>query len=259
MANQGSTRMTTTQLRAMIAGGATRSQLPTKASGQSVSSTPDSAQRAYLAQLQKIARTEQFKAEQQQTARQASQARTAQMIAVSENTTVMPSYDSQSQKVQADYSDTSRYVVHGQNPVTNNNVNPSSLFPNQPVNVTGQSQNSSVNGGINVNANFNTAAALNDYQNAHPNSSVNHGQTVNSPYYTAGKSSIPYDNDTRTSLLGGDIQHQESDVNTNLEYELPLSQQSQFNVNWAQSMPSLGIATLAVGGLAAYMLLRKKK
>ena len=107
MANQGSTRMTTTQLRAMIAGGATRSQLPTKASGQSVSSTTDSAQRAYLAQLQKIARTEQFKAEQQQTARQASQARTAQMISVSENTTVMPSYDSQSQRVQVEYSETS--------------------------------------------------------------------------------------------------------------------------------------------------------
>ena len=257
MANQGSTRMTTTQLRAMIAGGATRSQLPTKASGQSVSSTPDSAQRAYLAQLQKIARTEQFKAEQQQTARQASQARTAQMISVSENTTVMPSYDSQSQKVQADYSDTSRYVVHGQNPVTNNNVNPSSLFSNQPVNVTGQSQNSSVNGGINVNANFNTAAELNNYQSANPSSSINHGQTVNPPYYTAGQSSVPYDNDTNTDLLGGDIQHQESESNTNLEYEKSLSQQSQSNVNWA--MPSLGITTLAVGGLAAYMILRNKR
>ena len=223
MANQGSTRMTTTQLRAMIAGGATRSQLPTKASGQSVSSTPDSAQRAYLAQLQKIARTEQFKAEQQQTARQASQARTAQMISVSENTTVLPSYDSQSQKVQADYSDTSRYVVHGQNPVTNNNVNPSSLYTtkchtaygkytvfdyhkgkivdiwtnpcgeaidliehgNSPhgkfirkfqsgdmINVTGQSQNSTMNYGINTNANFNTAVELNNYQSANPSSSI---------------------------------------------------------------------------------------
>ena len=54
MANEGSTRMTTTQLRAMIAGGATRAELPTKASGQSVSSTRDSAQIAYLAQIQKI-------------------------------------------------------------------------------------------------------------------------------------------------------------------------------------------------------------
>ena len=250
-------RMTTAQLRAMISGGATRSQLPTKASGQSVSSTRDSASIAYLAAVNRARVTQEFRDAQKQTARQASQERTAQMISVSENTTVMPSYDSQSQRVQADYSNTSRYVVHGQNPVTNNNVNPSSLFPNQSVNVTGQSQNSSMNYGINTNANFNTAVDLNNYQSANPNQSINHGQTVNSPYYTAGQSSVPYNNEVKTSQLGGDIQHQETDVNTNLEYELPLSQQSQSNVNWA--MPSLGIATLAVGGLAAYMILRNKR
>ena len=43
-------RMTTAQLRAMISGGATSDELPTVASGQSVSSTNESAQAAYLAQ-----------------------------------------------------------------------------------------------------------------------------------------------------------------------------------------------------------------
>jgi hypothetical protein len=48
MANKGSKRMTTAQLRAMIKEGATRDQLPTKATGGSVSSTRDSASIAYL-------------------------------------------------------------------------------------------------------------------------------------------------------------------------------------------------------------------
>jgi precorrin isomerase len=68
MANEGSTRLTTDQLKAMIASGATREQLP--ASGSSVSSTVDSAQRAYLAAQQKVARTAAFKLAQTQTARQ---------------------------------------------------------------------------------------------------------------------------------------------------------------------------------------------
>lgn len=237
MANEGSTRMTTDQLRAMISGGATRSQLPTVASGQSVSSTVDSAQRAYLAAKQKAERTRAFVAAQQQTARQASQARTAQMISVTENEKVLPNFDAQSEQFNQ-----------------NNNVNPSSLYTNQPVNVTGPGQNSIMDYGLKTNANYNYATQMNDYQSANPEKSVNLNLS-SEPYFTAGLSSIPNDNEVKTSLLGGDIQHQETDVNTNLEYVLPLSQQSETNVNWATAGASI-VPLAAIGGLAYAM--RKK-
>jgi len=229
-------RMTTAQLRAMISGGATRSQLPTKASGQSVTSTRESANTAYLAQLNRIRVTEEFRAAQTQTARQAAEERTAQMQSVSDNSKNLPTFDAQNQM----------YKVS-----TNNVVNPSSLFPSQSVNVQGTSQNSTLKYGINTNANFNNATDMNDFTSANPNSEINLGKTVNPPYYTAGESSVPYDNDTDTDLLGGDIQHQESESNTNLEYELPLSQQSQSNVNWAQnlSLSSALIPLAAIGAL----------
>ena len=238
MANEGSTRMTTTQLRAMISGGATRSQLPTVASGQSVTSTRDSAQQAYLAQVQKAARTAAFRAAQTQTARQSMQARTAKMISVAENEKNLPNFDAQSEQFNQ-----------------NNNVNPSSLYTNQPVNVTGQTKSSVMDYGLNTNANYNYATAMNDYQTANPAGSINLGQTVNEPYFTAGLSSVPDDNEVKTSLLGGDIQHQETDVNTNLEYELPLSQQSTKNVNWAQGITAgSSIVPLAGIGLLSYFM-----
>jgi len=243
MANEGSTRMTTDQLKAMISGGATRSQLPTKASGQSVSSTTDSAQRAYLAQIQKIATRDAFIAAQKQTARQASQERTAQMQSVSDNSKNLPNFDAQNQMYQVS---------------SNNIVNPSSLFPSQPVVSNGQGQNSTLKYGVNTNANFNNATAMNDFTSANPSSSINQGLLVNPAYFTAGLSSIPYDNDTATDLLGGDIQHQESEINTNLEYELPLSQQSQSNVNWAQRS-SLGITTAIGASIAGLYLWGKRK
>tara|TARA_R110001599_G_scaffold110494_2_gene274403 strand:- start:18 stop:746 length:729 start_codon:yes stop_codon:yes gene_type:complete len=238
MANEGSTRMTTTQLRAMISGGATRSQLPTVASGQSVTSTRDSAQQAYLAQVQKAARTAAFRAAQTQTARQSMQARTAKMISVAENEKNLPNFDAQSEQFNQ-----------------NNNVNPSSLYTNQPVNVTGQTKSSVMDYGLNTNANYNYATAMNDYQTANPAGSINLGQTVNEPYFTAGLSSVPDDNEVKTSLLGGDIQHQETDVNTNLEYELPLSQQSTKNVNWANSITAgSSIVPIAGIGLLSYFM-----
>jgi hypothetical protein len=81
------------------------------------------------------------------------------------------------------------------------------------------------------------------------------GQTVNEPYFTAGLSSVPDDNEVKTSLLGGDIQHQETDVNTNLEYELPLSQQSTKNVNWAQGITAgSSIVPIAGIGLLSYFM-----
>ena len=71
-------RMTTAELRALIAGGATREELPTKAGGGSVQSTRDSASIAYLEAIQRHAVTAKFKADQQITARQKAELRTQQ-------------------------------------------------------------------------------------------------------------------------------------------------------------------------------------
>ena len=251
MANQGSTRMTTAQLRSMIAGGATRSQLPTKASGGSVSSTRDSAQIAYLAAVNRARETAEFRTAQTQTARTRSMARTAQMISVSENTTVMPSYDAQSQTV--DFSDTSKYKVHGSNPISNNNVNPAALYTPQPVNNNNNSQNSSVSGGVNVNANYNYATQMNDFQNQNPTGQVNMGQSAQPWGYTGGKSSIPFENEVKTSLLGGDIQHQESEINTNVGY-LPEMNDPQDTIG---SSINLGGAGIALAGIGALLLMGK--
>ena len=241
MANQGSVRMTTAQLRAMISSGATRDELP--ASGSSISSTNESASTAYLAAINRARVTEEFRAAQLQTARQASQERTAQMQSVADNSTNLPNFDAQNQV----------YKV-----AANNVVNPSSLFPNQSVNVQGASSSSTMNYGINTNANFNYATAMNDFTSANPNSEINLGQIVNPAYFTAGESSIPYNNETKTSLLGGDIQHQETDVNTNLEYEKPLSQQSESNVNWAQSI-NYSAFLIPVAAIGALFFLGKRK
>ena len=236
MANQGSTRMTTSQLRAMIAGGATRDQLPTKAGGGSVSSTRDSASIAYLAAVNRARETAEFRTAQTQTARTRSVQRTAQMISVSENTTNIPSYDAQSQNFN--------------NSVSNNNVNPAALYTPQPVNSNNNSQNSSVSGGVNVNANYNYATQMNDFQNQNPTGQVNMGQAAQPWGYTGGKSSIPIDNEVKTSLLGGDIQHQESDINTNVSY-LPEINDPQDTIG------SIGGAGIALAGIGALLLMGK--
>ena len=179
-----------------------------------------------------------------QVEKQKQQEKTSQRQSVADNSKNLPNFDAQSQKYNQ-----------------NNNVNPSSLYTNQPLIVTGQSQNSSVDVGINSNANYNYATQFNDYQTANPAQSVNLGQQVNPPYFTAGLSSIPDNNEVQTSDLGGDIQHQETDVNTNLEYELPLSQQSTKNVNWdfVQSITAGSSLIPLVGiGLLAYFMGKRK-
>tara|TARA_R110000787_G_scaffold7375_2_gene25244 strand:+ start:1445 stop:2140 length:696 start_codon:yes stop_codon:yes gene_type:complete len=226
-----STALTTDRVREL----ASRGQ--TVASGSSVSSTSSSANAAYLAAVDRARVTREFRAAQTQTARTISKARTAQMISVTENEKVLPNFDAQSEQFNQ-----------------NNNVNPSSLYTNQPVNVTGQGQSSVMDYGLSTNANYNYATQMNDYQSANPQQSVNLNLS-SEPYFTAGLSSIPDDNEVKTSLLGGDIQHQETDVNTNLEYELPLSQQSETNVNWATAGASI-VPIAAIGGLAYAM--RKK-
>ena len=223
--------LTTDRVRELAAKG------QTVASGSSVMSTPSSANSAYLAAVNRARETAEFRAAQTQTARTISKARTAQMISVTENEKVLPNFDAQSEQFNQ-----------------NNNVNPSSLYTNQPVNVTGQGQSSIMDYGLSTNANYNYATQMNDYQSANPQQSVNLNLS-SEPYFTAGLSSIPDDNEVKTSLLGGDIQHQETDVNTNLEYELPLAQQSETNVNWATAGASI-VPIAAIGGLAYAM--RKK-
>ena len=160
----------------------------------------------------------------------------AYMISVSENTKVMPSYDAQSQKFN--------------NSISNNNVNPASLYTPQPVNSNNNSQNSSVSGGVNVNANYNYATQMNDFQNQNPTGQVNMGQAAQPWGYTGGKSSIPIDNEVKTSLLGGDIQHQETDVNTNVGY-LPEMNDPQDTIG------SIGGAGIALAGIGALLLMGK--
>lgn len=138
-------RLTTAELRAMISGGATRDELPTKANGRSVTSTRESAQSAYRKQLDKIERTKQFKerqktltAEKYFTAEKNTRARelvrqrealisagvkgtsldlrtdravnvdTTKNVNVDTTKNVKPTF------VKPDFSDTTKYKVHGQ-------------------------------------------------------------------------------------------------------------------------------------------------
>ena len=223
-------RLTTDQLRAMINKGASRDELP--ASGSSVSSTQSSANAAYLAQIKRIQQTAAFRANQQQTERQKQEDISKQiMISTTNNSQVMPDFMAQSEQW------------------NRNSTNlPSALYPNQKVITNGQGQNSTMRYGINTNANFNNATAMNDFVAANPTLDINAGYNPQ-PYFNYGLSSAPESNDVQTDTLGGDIQHIETDSNTNVEYEKQLSQQDESNVNWAESGTlSVGLAAAALGG-----------
>ena len=223
-------RLTTDQLRAMINKGASRDELP--ASGSSVSSTQSSANAAYLAQIKRIQQTAAFRANQQQTERQKQEDISKQiMISTTNNSQVMPDFMTQSEQW------------------NRNSTNlPSALYPNQPVIVQGQGRNSTMRYGINTNANFNNATAMNDFVAANPTLDINAGYNPQ-PYFNYGLSSAPAANEVQTDIIGGDIQHIETDSNTNVEYEKPLSQQDESNVNWAESGTlSVGLAAAALGG-----------
>lgn len=224
-------RLTTDQLRAMINKGANRDELP--ASGSSVSSTQSSAQAAYLAQLKRVQETAAFRANQQQTERQKQADISKQiMISTTNDSQVMPDFVAQSEQW------------------NRNSTNlPSALYPTQPVITNGQGQNSTMRYGINTNANFNNATAMNDFVAANPTLDINMGNNAQ-PYFNYGLSSAPESNQVKTSILGGDIQHIETDSNTNLEYESQLKNQSTSNVNWAEtgSLTSVGLAAAALGG-----------
>ena len=228
-------RWTTEQLRSLIgtAGketGISKSQVAP--SGSSVSSTQSSASAAYLAQIKKGQQTAAFRANQLQTERQKQEIISNQIaISTTNNSQVMPDFVAQSEQW------------------NRNSTNlPSALYPNQPVITTGQGQNSTMRYGINTNANFNNATAMNDFVSANPTLDINAGYNPQ-PYFNYGLSSAPAANDVQTDIIGGDIQHIETDSNTNVEYEKPLSQQNESNVNWAETGTlSVGLAAAALGG-----------
>ena len=163
-----------------------------------------------------------------------------------------------SSQIATDYSDTSKYNVQGNTGTSNNNVLPPSLFIPQPVNVTGTSQNSSVRGGVNVDANYNYATAMNDFMTANPTSQVNMGESAQAWGYTGGLSSIPKDNDVKSSFLGGNGQHQQTDVSANATpYDSPIPQPK--SVNYSQNISSIGAGGIALAGIGALLLMGKIK
>jgi len=269
-------QLTTDKLKEIIASGAKREDLPTKAKGQSVSSTRDSAQRAYLAQLQKIDRTEKFKAAQQTTARQAQQQRTedlkrqaaqkaqaeldrqARMITVSNNSKNLPNYTAQTQR---DFSDTTKYKVHGNNNrVSNNNVIANEVWVDPNVTVTGQSRTSRPSSSsIAASENYNYASQMNNFTSANPTSDINIGAANPQPDIW-WKSTAPKSNSVQTEDLGGDIQHQETDNYTNVS-DLPFQNSPPSDTNWADSFSQVSIGTLGLGLAAIGVLLQlgKKK
>ena len=269
-------QLTTDKLKEIIASGAKREDLPTKAKGQSVVSTRDSAQRAYLAQLQKIARTEKFKAAQQTTPRQEAQQRTedlkkraaAEAAAAEQRKATMiniltanPNLPPMTAQTQIDFSDTTKYKVHGNNNrVSNNNVVPEAVYVNPRVTITGQSRTSRPSSSsIAASENYNTATAMNDFTSANPSSDINIGAANPQPDIW-WKSTAPQSNSVQTEDLGGDIQHQETDNYTNVS-DLPFQNSPPNDTNWADSFSQVSVGTLGLGLAALGVLLQlgKKK
>lgn len=158
----------------------------------------------------------------------AEQAKVALMISTSQNSTVMPSSNAQNQITFGPQLPVTSYIGSlsyvAKNLVSNDNVNPLTLYGPQPVNVNGNGTNSSVNSNsIVTNANYNYATQMNDYQNANPVSDVNMGQGPQQ-YVLTSESTAPKSNEVATDNLGGDIQHQETDLTTNVESTPPLEQ-----------------------------------
>ena len=182
--------------------------------------------------------------------------RQARMITVSNNSKNLPNYTAQNQ----DFSDTTKYKVHGNNnSVSNNNVIANEVWVDPNVTVTGQSKTSRPSStSIVANQNYNTASAMNDFMSANPSSDINIG-SANPQSTVWWKSSAPQDNEVKTSDLGGDIQHIETDSNTNVGY-LPFQNQIPSNTNWSSPMPSIAsTGVIILGGLAALLLLGRKK
>ena len=273
-----STAWTTDRINELIAKGANRSDLPSKGGttglAGSATSGANAAQRALLKirqeeeerrkfmerRLGSRAVAEQRTAELKAQAAQQAQAeldRQARMIQVANNSSVLPNYTAQTQR---NFSDTTKYKVHGNNnPVSNNKVIPEQVFVDPNVTVTGQSVNSTPSSSsIAASENYNTATAMNDFMSANPYSDINAGLANPQQSYFFNKSSAPADNEVKTADLGGDIQHQETDNYTNVG-DLPFTNQVPSNTNWAESGVSLGVAGIAAAGIAGLYLLGGRK
>jgi len=195
---------------------------------------------------------------------QQQQTRMESMISTSSNSSVMPSSDAQNQfgPQQPIFGGSLEFIA--KNMVSNNNVNPLSLYGPQPVNTNGQGKNSSVNSNsIVTNANYNYATQMNDFQNANPGADVNMGQGPE-PYVNTNKSTAPKSNEVGTSLLGGDIQHQETDLTTNMESTPQLANQDESNVDFDGPGPikefgNKMLVTLAAIGIVGLVLTREGK
>ena len=273
-----STAWTTDRINELIAKGANRSDLPSKSGttglAGSATSGANAAQRALLKirqeeeerrkfmerRLGSRAVAEQRTAELKAQAAQQAQAeldRQARMIQVANNSSVLPNYTAQTQR---NFSDTTKYKVHGNNnPVSNNKVIPENVFVDPNVTVTGQSTSSTpVLNSIAASENYNTATAMNDFMSANPYSDINAGLANPQQSYFFNTSSAPADNEVKTADLGGDIQHQETDNYTNVG-DLPFTNQVPSNTNWAESGVSLGVAGIAAAGIAGLYLLGGRK
>ena len=183
--------------------------------------------------------------------------RQARMITVSNNSKNLPNYTAQNQR---DFSDTTKYKVHGNNNrVSNNNVIANEVWSDPNVTVTGQSRTSKPSSSsIVANENYNTATALNEFMSANPLSDINIGSANPQPTIS-WKSAAPQDNSVQTSDLGGDIQHQETDSNTNVEY-LPLENKIPSDTNWADKFSqNISLGTVGVGLAAIGILLQLGK
>ena len=95
---------------------------------------------------------------------------------------------------------------------------------------------------------------------ANPSSDINMGFANPQPTIW-WKSAAPENNSVQTSDLGGDIQHIETDSNTNVEY-LPLQNKVPSDTNWADKFgQNISLGTVGVGLAAIGILLQlgKKK
>lgn len=189
---------------------------------------------------------------------QAELEKNARMIEIANNAKEIANYTAQTQN----FSDTTKYKVHGNNnPVSNNNIIANDVWSDPNVTVTGQSRTSRPNStSIAASENYNTATAMNDFMSANPSSDINIG-SANPQALISWKSTAPQFNSVKTSDLGGDIQHIETDSNTNVGY-LPFQNQIPSNTNWADSFgQSISLGTVGVGLAAIGILLQlgKKK
>jgi hypothetical protein len=139
-------------------------------------------------------------------------------------------------------------------------VIPNSLFSPQSINVTGSSAREiakereiQLKAGISSNLDLTSATSMNSWISSNPQREINMGKPAINYGVIADESSIPQDNEVQTQDLGGNIQRQETDVNTNVEG------QSTLDYSLPQVTTSLGTTGIVLAGIAALFLLGKRK